>query len=321
MAGPWVGHFTCMRVLLWPVHGSWTDAFVRGGHEYLLPVARDSGSRGGADRTGTVLEVSLDQLPDEHIDAVVLQRPGESALLHDLLGPRAAELPTVYLEHNTPGGPAATTRHPMADRDDLVIVHVTHYNRLMWDVGDTPTVVIEHGIPDPGPRYTGDLERQAVVINEAGRRGRTVGTDLVARLAEAAPVDLYGIDCDRFIAPAVTAAGNLGLDELHTEIARRRLYLHTSRWTSLGLSLLEAMHLGMPVVAVGSTEVPAAVPPSAGVVSCDIDELAEAVRGLIKDPELAARMGRNARAHALEHYGLATFLRHWDELLADLTVG
>lgn len=33
-------------------------------------------------------------------------------------------------------------------------------------------------------------------------------------------------------------------------MARRRVYLHTARWTSLGLSLLEAMHLGMPVVAV-----------------------------------------------------------------------
>ena len=39
-------------------------------------------------------------------------------------------------------------------------------------------------------------------------------------------------------------------------MARRRLYLHPVRWTSLGLSLLEAMHLGMPVVALATTEVP-----------------------------------------------------------------
>ena len=50
-------------------------------------------------------------------------------------------------------------------------------------------------------------------------------------------------------------------------MARRRVYLHPIRWTSLGLSLLEAMHLGMPVVALATTEVPEAVPPEAGVVS------------------------------------------------------
>jgi hypothetical protein len=314
-----------MRLLLWHVHGSWTDAFVRGDHEYLLPVVDDQraggNGRSGRDWPANVIEVPADRIPEEQLDAAILQRPGELALLQDLLGPATPDLPTVYLEHNTPGGPAATTRHPLADRDDLTLVHVTHFNRLMWDTGSTRTVVIEHGIPDPGHRYTGELERQAVLINEARRRGRAVGADLLPRFAEAAPIDLYGIDCDQFVAPGVTGAGDLGLDEVHTEMARRRLYLHTSRWTSLGLSLLEAMQLGMPVVVVGSTEAPFAVPPTAGVVSCDLDELTDAVRMLIKDPELAAAMGRAAREHAIEHYGLPAFLRRWDELLTEITAG
>ena len=46
-------------------------------------------------------------------------------------------------------------RHPAADRDDVVLVHVTHTNRLFWDSGSTRTEVIEHGIVDPGPRFTG----------------------------------------------------------------------------------------------------------------------------------------------------------------------
>ena len=50
-------------------------------------------------------------------------------------------------------------------------------------------------------------------------------------------------------------------------MARRRVYLHPVRWTSLGLSLIEAMHLGMPVVALDTTEAAEAVPPEAGVVS------------------------------------------------------
>ena len=35
-----------MKVLLWHVHGSWTTAFVQGGHEYLIPVVEGRGPDG-----------------------------------------------------------------------------------------------------------------------------------------------------------------------------------------------------------------------------------------------------------------------------------
>src|SRR5699024_8683133 len=73
--------------------------------------------------------------------------------------------------------------------------------------------------------------------------------------------------------PAVAAAGDLPTGDLHNELARRRAYLHTTRWTSLGLSLLEAMHLRMPVLTLGTTEAYRAVPPEAGAISTNIDEL------------------------------------------------
>src|SRR5438105_705837 len=72
-------------------------------------------------------------------------------------------------------------------------VHVTHFNHLFWDAGCTPTRVIEHGIVDPGYRYRGELARAAVVINEAGRRGRVTGTDLLEPLGRVVPLDLFGM--------------------------------------------------------------------------------------------------------------------------------
>jgi glycosyltransferase involved in cell wall biosynthesis len=112
---------------------------------------------------------------------------------------------------------------------------------------------------------------------------------------------------------------NLQQDELHTEMARRRVYLHPMRWTSLGLSLLEAMHLGMPVVALATTEAPEAVPPHAGIVSTRISVLRDGLRRLVDDPEQARAMGKAAREVALERYGLGRFLADWDALLADVT--
>ena len=311
-----------MRILLWHVHGAWTTAFVHGDHDYVVPVLPDRGSDGvGIARTydwprDRVTELPPAALRDEHFDVVVLQRPHElERLAEEWLGRRPGrDIPAVYVEHNAPQGRIADMRHPAADRDDLMLVHVTHFNALFWDTGATPTRVIEHGVVDPGARYSGELPRGAAVINEARRRARVTGTDLLERFSAAAPVDLFGID-----AGALGGIEDLPQERLHAEMARRRVYLHPIRWTSLGLSLLEAMHLGMPVVALGTTEVHEAVPPAAGVVSTKVDVLVGAMRRLVDDREEAAERGRAARAAALERYGLSRFLADWDDALQEVS--
>jgi hypothetical protein len=310
-----------MRILIWHVHGSWTTAFVQGDHEYLVPVLPDRGPDGrGRARTWdwpeSVVEVSPEEAAEADVDVVVLQRPSElHGLAREWLGGRepGRDVPAVYLEHTSPEGAINDMRHPAADRPDLVVVHVTHFNALFWDTGTTPTRVVEHGIVDPGYRYTGELPRAAVVVNEAARRQRVTGTDLLRGFAAAAPVDLFGMD-----AAALGGIDDVPQHRLHDEMARRRVYLHPVRWTSLGLSLLEAMHLGMPVVALATTEVPAAVPPEAGVVSNRLDELEAALRRLVAEPEEARLLGKAAREGALARYGLERFLGDWDALLGEV---
>jgi hypothetical protein len=316
-----------MRVLLWHVHGSWTTAFVQGRHEYLIPVTADRGPDGlGRARTFTwpasAVEMTREQAAEADVDVVVLQRPHElERLAAEWLGGRrpGREVAAVYLEHNAPQGRINELRHVAADRPDLVVVHVTHFNDLFWDCGSTPTRVIEHGIVDPGDRYSGEVPAAAVVVNEPARRGRVTGTDLLERLGAAVPVDLFGMQSQRLAgAPGVRSVADLAQDRLHAEMARRRLYLHPVRWTSLGLSLLEAMHLGMPVVALATTEVVEAVPPEAGVVSTRVEVLADAARRLVADPEQARLMGKAARAAATARYGLDRFLADWDALLEEV---
>jgi len=314
-----------VRILLWHVHGAWTTAFVHGDHEYVVPVVPGRGRDGvGIARTYAwpphVAERSPAALRDEPFDVVVLQRPHElEHLCEDWTGRRPGrDVPAIYVEHNAPQGRIADMRHPAAGRDDLLLAQVTHFNDLLWDADGTETRVVEHGIVDPGPRYTGELPRAVAVINEARRRGRVTGTDLLARFAEVARIDLFGADAENAPAP-VDPVADLPQDALHDEMARRRVYLHPIRWTSLGLSLIEAMHLAMPVVALGTTEAYEAVPPDAGAVSTKLEVLAEALRRLIADPDEAAARGRAARAAALERYGLQRFLGDWDALLTGWT--
>ncbi|GAA3028914.1 glycosyltransferase [Streptomyces olivoverticillatus] len=322
-----------MRILLWHVHGSWTTAFVQGPHTYLVPVTPRQGPGRPRPRRHLRLarlrrrDVPPEQLRDTDIDLVVLQRPPTSSTSPGA-GWAAAPAPTSPPStSNTtrPAGPSPTPATRPLDHRGLTIVHVTYFNQLFWDCAKHThhRHRARHRRPRP-PQWTGHRERAAVVVNEPLRRGRTTGTDLLARFARAAPLDVFGMRTHGI-------AHHLGLpedrcharelvqNELHRAMAACRMYLHPVRWTSLGLSLLEAMHLGMPVVALATTEVVEAVPPEAGVVSNRPDVLLDAVRGFIAEPGRAREAGRAARTAALARYGLPRFLDDWDRLIKEVT--
>jgi glycosyltransferase involved in cell wall biosynthesis len=311
-------------VLLWHVHGSWTDAFVRGRHRYLLPVneARDADGLGLAGRRWPrATEVKHAELAATAVDVVILQRPHELELVTELLGRvPGKDVPAVYVEHNAPRPFAVDSVHPLADQRDIPLIHVTDFNKLMWDNGIAETAVIAHGIVDPGYLYSGRVAAAATMINEPIRRNRVVGTDLLGALSGAAPIDVWGIGTDELNhpdhqVPGVTGRGDTPHDDLMAAVAARRVYLHTARWTSLGLSLIEAMYLGMPVVCVGSTMAPLVVPGEAGVVSADIATLGNALTGFVTDLAAATLAGKAAREFAMAHFSLERFLDEWEAVI------
>ncbi|GAA1297018.1 glycosyl transferase [Planotetraspora silvatica] len=317
-----------MRILVWHVHDSWTTSFVQGGHDYLMPLTPGRGPDGrGRSRMfpwpDNVREVPCDLLRDAEVDVVVFQRPHEIALAREWLG---RDVPGVYVEHDTPVGDVPDALHPVAGRDDIPLVHVTHFNDLFWDSGDAPTRVIEYGVIDPGHLYSGELTRAGVFVDDPIRRWRVAGTDLLPAFAVSAPLDVFGTRVGGLPAALglhgrMAAFEDLARREALAELARRRVYLHPYRWTSLGASLIEAMMLGMPVVALATTEAVEAVPPEAGVVSTRVPALMAALKGFAAEPELAAQAGKAARAAALARYGLGRFLADWDRMLLDVVAG
>jgi glycosyltransferase involved in cell wall biosynthesis len=307
-----------VNIFLWHVHGSWTTSFVQGPHRYLVPVLPDRGPDGLGraetwDWPDTVIEVTPEGAREASIDVVILQRPHELVLATTWLGRRPGiDVPVVYLEHNTPPDPTGTTVHVATEIPGCSLVHVTAFNATYWDNGDVPWTVIDHGIVDPGYRYRGDDPSACVAINDPVRRGRAVGADLLPFFEQRFPVSLYGMRSEAL------GGADVPQHQMHEAFASHRVYLHLSRWTSLGLSLLEAMHLGMPVVALAATAVPSAIPTDAGIVETDVRVLRDAAAELLQDPERCVQLGKAARAAALERFGLDRFLGEWDALLEEV---
>ena len=303
-----------LKILIWHIHGSYLNALARIDHDWYLPVKPDRpegyGGRGPTfDLPDRVHEVPAERVRDLDLDLVVYQTPKnriEDAA--EILSPAQRRLPQIYLEHNTPRPDAVATRHPVDDPRTL-LVHVTHYNRLMWDTGRTPTVVVEHAVAiDPAVSYRGDLPRGVVVANGMQRRPRVAGHDLFLAAREAVPLDAAGMGTEAF-----GGLGDVPYRDLHRRVAAYRFLFSPMRYTSLPLAVVEAMTIGMPVVALATTELPTVIEDGVtGYVSCDPDRLIDRMRRLLADPTHARALGANARAVARERFGLDRFAGDWN---------
>jgi len=160
-----------LKILIWHIHGSYLNTLARVDHDWYLPVKpgrpEGYGGRGSTfDLPDYVREVPAGCVRDLDLDLVIYQTPKNYFEdQFEILGAKQRLLPKIYLEHNTPKPNAVETRH-LIDDPNVLLVHVTHYNQLMWDNGRTPTVVVEHSVAiDPAIRYRGYLERVITVVN------------------------------------------------------------------------------------------------------------------------------------------------------------
>lgn len=307
-----------LRVLTWHVHGNYLLYLSQASAEFLLPV--DPGRGSGYGGRGTtfpfgpnVRDVPAHAVRDTEFDLVLFQsRRHYQVDQYDLLSDSQRRLPRVYLEHDPPQEHPTNTRHPVDDPGTM-LVHVTHFNDLMWDSGRTPTQVIEHGVMVPDDvRCTGELERGLSIVNHLKRRGRRLGADVFERARDRVPLDLVGMDAE-----ALGGLGEIPPMELPRFVARYRFLFNPIRYTSLGLAVLEAMQIGLPVVGLATTEMTTAIENGvSGHVDTDLERLIGVMTDLLADPGEARRLGAGAHRVARERFGIERFARDWDALLA-----
>ncbi|GAA4323675.1 glycosyltransferase family 4 protein [Pigmentiphaga soli] len=275
-----------------------------------------AGLGGGLPWGPNVHEVPWDQVGERDFDCVLFQsRQPYLEDRHRLLSPRQQELPFVYIEHDPPQAHPTNTSHWFQEEHGL-LVHVTPFNALMWDSGQTPTRVIEHGVLlPPGVAYRGDLPRGIAVVNHLRRRGRRLGADVFEALRAQAPLDLIGMDSESM--GGLGEISNTGVAEF---VSRYRFFFNPIRYTSLGLSVVEAMMAGVPVVGLATTELATVIDNGVnGYVDTRLDRLADAMQELLADPELARDWGEAGRLYAMERFGIERFVDDWMAALALVT--
>jgi hypothetical protein len=304
-----------IRVLTWHIHGSYLYYLSKANIEIYLPInSKRSDGYIGRGQTfpfdDNVIEVEAENIRLLDLDCIIYQSPQNYLTdQYEILSPEQRCLPRFYLEHDPPIDDPVNMRHVVND-PEVVIVHVTHFNRLMWDNNSSRTVVIDHGVPLSPVTWSGDLPRGIVVINNLHLRGRRLGFDIFERVRQELPIDLVGMNTE--------VLGGLG-EVLHPQLAHfmkpYRFFFNPIRYTSLGLAVLEAMMMGMPVVGFSTTEMTTVFENGvSGWVHTDLDFLIARMKDLLTDRESAQRIGAAGRSAAMKRFSIDRFKHAWEDL-------
>ncbi|MET9440877.1 glycosyltransferase family 4 protein [Streptomyces sp. NPDC006610] len=271
-------------------------------------------------------------------DAVVTTRTGLNVLLAGFGPARALRIGQEHLTHDS---------HPHALRRTLQ----RHYGALHALVTTTEAdarahrtglrvpglriLAIPNGVPDPGGPYA---DAGATTIVAAGRLTRVkrfpMLVDAFARVAGDFPgwtLRIYGDGPERrAVADRIDRHGLRGRAELaglvtplEREWARGSVAAVTSARESFGMTIVEAMRCGLPVVStdcpLGPREILRHGIDGLLVPRDDVDAFARSLRLLMADRGLRARMGEAARTHASRRFDPAVIAGRYDALLASLS--
>lgn len=305
-----------LKVLTWHIHGSYLYYLTAANVDFILP-KKDNGEEGYGGKSGSyswgenVFEIPAEEIKNQQFDLILFQSPKN--YLSDqieILNPDQRNLPKIYLEHNPPRYHPTDTKHWVNDKTTLII-HVTYFNKLMWNNGDNPVEMIEHGvIVDSETNYSGILNKGVVIVNNLDKRGRRMGWDIFEKVRREVPLDLVGIGSEN-----IGGLGEIDHLLLPNFLTKYRFFFYPARYTSLSLSMLEAMAVGLPIVALETTETSNVIENYvSGFTGNNVEKLIAQMKVLLHNFSIAKEMGRNARKVILNRFNLKRFANDWERI-------
>ncbi len=302
------------KIFTWHIHGSYLYYLSQGDYDIYIPINKEKNEgyygRGSTFPFGkNVIEIDANEVKNMQFDCILFQT-NKNYLVdqYEVLSEEQRKLPRIYLEHDPPAKHPTDTRHIIND-PEILVVHVTHFNKLMWNNENCKVKVIDHGVTAPTVTYSGELQKGIVVINHLHQRGRKLGADIFEEVRKHVPLDLVGMGTKEY--------GGLG-EVLHPQlpafISRYRFLFNPIRYTSLGLAVLESMMAGIPFVGLATTEYVTVVNnETSGFIHTDTGYLIEKMQELLENKTLAQAIGQQGKISAEKRFNIQRFVNDWNE--------
>ncbi len=310
-----------IKIFTWQIHGSYLYYLSQANIEICIPVKKSpqegfTGKGKNFPWGDNVHEIPVDKVKNYTFDCVVFQsKKNYLEDQYEVLSPYQRTLPQIYIEHDPPRMHPTDTRH-VVNSPSMLLVHVTHFNNLMWNSNQTPTTVIEHGVTLPKNDIVVRKKNKGIVmINNLQQRGRRLGSDVFQEVKKYIPLDIVGMNSGK-----IGGFGEIPHSQLFEFLSQYTFFFNPIRYTSLGLSVIEAMMAGLPIVGLATTELSTVITNGIhGYIHTDVTYLIKKMNDLLVNEKKAKKLGEHAQVYAHERFSMQRFSHQWEKVLTIVT--
>jgi hypothetical protein len=293
------------KIFTWPTQQQYLFELAQGDFDIYIPKGQNQSFQKQFSSQKNIIEVDPEAIKDLQFDCILFQNEySYQTAQYEVLSDEQRQLPKIYLEYNPPKQHPTNAKHFVEDLS-VQLVHVNHYNALMWDKNELPVTVIETGVATETASYSGEIASGVIVIEENPSDDRVTGHDIFLQVKEALPLAVIQIGKD-----------NVTYQNLPEKLSHYRFLFCPDRYASPGFAVYQALTLGMPVVGLATTELPTLISNEvSGFADSDLNYLICKMKALLEDQQLAIQIGLEARKSALQRFSLNRFLVDWKQVV------
>jgi hypothetical protein len=293
------------KIFTWPGHQQYLFELAQGDFDVYIPAGQNQSFREQFSSQKNVIEVDPEVIKELQLDCILFQNEHSyQTAQHEVLSEEQRLLPKIYLEHHPPKQHPTNAKHFVEDLS-VQLVHVNHYNALMWDNNQVPVTVIENGVAAKTASFSGEIASGVIVLEENPADNRITGHDIFMQVKEALPLTVIQIGKE-----------NVTYQNLPEKLSHYRFLFCADRYASPGFAVYQALMMGMPVVGLATTELPTLISNEvSGFADSDLNYLICKMKALLDDQQLAIKMGLEARKSALQRFSLERFLADWKQVV------
>ena len=222
------------------------------------------------------------------------------------------DIPVINIHHTLP--PPAWKKEELkflSSKAGAFDVYITDHNRKVWDINPDNSKVIYHGIDSGFWKPAKKTKRGSYalsVVNDWINRDWCCGYRVWEEATEGIPTKAIG-DTPGLSQPADS------LEDLRNNYNSCGLFVNTSTYSPVPMSLLEAMSCGCAVVSTATCAIPEIIENGVnGFATNDISEMKEYISAILKDDELRDSLGKEARKTILNKFSIKRFADEWNEV-------
>jgi hypothetical protein len=225
-------------------------------------------------------------------------------------------VPIVNIHHTLPPPQWGQEQlQALSTKTGVVDVYITDYNKRVWGINPDSSKVIYHGIDSDFWKPTENVKRGSYalsVVNDWINRDWCCGYNVWKEVTTGIPTKAIG-DTPGLSQPAES------LEDLRNNYSSCGMFVNTSTYSPIPMSLLEAMSCGCAVVSTATCAIPEIIENGVnGFATNDLAEMKEYIAAVMSDDNLRDSLGKEARRTMLERFSIKRFADEWNDIFYDI---